>query len=57
MKNKAQASLEYILLIGAAIMFIIIIAILVKNVVMAPAMNQSNYSAGYIQNITNNLTG
>lgn len=56
MESKAQASLEYILLISAAIMFIIIVAILVRNVVMAPVMNQSSNSSGYIRNITSNLS-
>ena len=48
--------MEYILLISAAIMFIIIVAVLVKNVVMAPAMNQSGNTSSYIRNITSNLS-
>lgn len=57
MKIKAQASLEYILIISAAIMFIIIIAVLVRNSVLAPAMNQSNSSAQNISSAISNLTG
>jgi uncharacterized protein (UPF0333 family) len=57
MNAKAQGSLEYILLISAAIVFVIIVAVLVKNVVFAPAMNQSNSSAQNINNTISNLTG
>jgi len=54
--SKSQVSLEYILLVSAAIVFIIIVAVLVRNVVMTPVMNQSSNTSSYIRNVTVNLT-
>lgn len=58
MKEKAQGSLEYILLIAGVLFILVIVIVVVRTNVLAPANQNINTSSNVYQNVSNcnNLT-
>lgn len=56
MKNKAQGSLEYILLVSSVLFFIVIVIVIIKYNVLSPAANNTQNNTGNYINILNNFT-
>ncbi|MCL5011447.1 MAG: class III signal peptide-containing protein [Candidatus Marsarchaeota archaeon] len=57
MKEKAQGSLEYILLIAGVLFILVIVVLVVKTNVLNPTSQNINTSSKVYQNVSNcNLT-
>jgi uncharacterized protein (UPF0333 family) len=53
MDSKAQTSVEYLLLIASAIVFVVITVAIVREYVYTPGLSDVNGTAFSIKNLTN----
>lgn len=54
--ERSQTALEYILLIAAGVVFIVIVSLVVRNQVLSPAGNRVATNASAIKQLINNVS-
>jgi len=57
MDEKAQGAIEYILLAGAVILFVVVVITIIRTYVLAPGANQTQQQSeeyfGFLENFSN----